>query len=134
MLPKKYTHELYHYGVLGMKWGVRRGNTSKAYEKASKKLSKLDAKVDKAEAEARKRKGQADAAAARRFISRDKVSKYEFKAKKASAKAAVRLRKAERWYKSMESAFADTGVSMSKEQIAMGQRYVEHMNMRTLAY
>ena len=134
MLPKKYTHELYHYGVIGMKWGVRRGNTTKAYEKASKKLSKLDAKVDKAEALARKRKGQADAAAASRFISKKKTAKYEGKAKQASARAAVRLRKAERWYKSMEKTFADTGVSMSKEQIAMGKRYVEHMNMRSLAY
>ena len=29
--------ELMHYGVLGMKWGVHRGHTSKAYGKASKK-------------------------------------------------------------------------------------------------
>lgn len=134
MLPENYKHELYHYGVLGMKWGVRRGNTAKAYEKASKKLKKLDAKVDKAEALARKRKGQADAAAASRFMSKKTTAKYEAKAKQASAQAAVRLRKAERWYKSMETTFAGTGVSMSKEQIAMGKRYVEHMNMRSLAY
>ena len=134
MFPKHYASEIYHYGVLGMKWGVRRGNTAKAYEKASKKLSKLDDKVNKAEALARKRKGQADAAAASRFVSKKTTAKYEGKAKQASAQAAVRLRKAERWYKSMEATFAGTGVTMSKEQIAMGKPYVEHMNMRSLAY
>lgn len=29
--------ELYHYGVTGMKLGVRRGNATKAYNKAIKK-------------------------------------------------------------------------------------------------
>lgn len=134
MLPENYKHELYHYGVLGMKWGVRRGRTTKAYEKASKKLNKLDRKVDKAEAKARKRKGQADAAAASFLISNKRAAKWEMKAKRESAKAAIRNRKAERWYKSMEKTFAKTDISLSSEQIAMGQRYIEHMNMRTLTY
>ena len=38
--------ELCHYGVLGMKWGVRRGNSSKAFAKASKKKNKLDKKAN----------------------------------------------------------------------------------------
>lgn len=134
MLPNYYKSELYHYGVLGMKWGIRRGRTEQAYTKASKKLAKLDKKVDKAEAKARKRKGQADAAAASFIIPKRVVAKREAKAKKASAKAAVRLRKAERWYKSMEKNFADTNISMSSEQIAMGKRYVEDMNTRMLSY
>ena len=101
MLPKNYSSELYHYGVLGMKWGVRRGNTAKAYAKASKKLTKLDKKVDKAEALARKRRGQADAAAASFFSTNRSIAKAEMRSKKASAKAAIRNRKAERWYESM---------------------------------
>ena len=134
MLPDYYKSELYHYGVLGMKWGIRRGNTAKAYAKASKKLTKLDKKVDKAEAKARKRKGQADATAASILGTRRRVEKAEAKAKKASAKASIRLRKAERWYKSMEKNFANTDIKLSKEQITMGQRYVEDMNIRTLTW
>lgn len=38
--------ELCHYGVLGMKWGVRH-NPVKAYERASKKMTKLNAKTEK---------------------------------------------------------------------------------------
>ena len=134
MLPKKYSSELYHYGVLGMKWGIRRGNTTKAYTKASKKLTKLDKKVDKAEALARKRRGQVDAAAASFFSTKRRIDKAETRSKKASAKAALRNRKAERWYKSMEKAFADTDISMTKEQVAMGKRYMDHMNLRALTY
>ena len=134
MLPKKYSSELYHYGVLGMKWGIRRGNATKAYTKASKKLTKLDKKVDKAEALARKRKGQADSAAASFFSTKRRIDKAETRSKKASAKAALRNRKAERWYKSMEKAFADTDISMTKEQVAMGKRYMDHMNLRALTY
>lgn len=34
-----------HYGVLGMKWGVHKGNVSQAYGKATAKRKKLDNRV-----------------------------------------------------------------------------------------
>lgn len=36
-------NELKHYGVLGMRWGIRR-NKSKAFRKASKKANRLEEK------------------------------------------------------------------------------------------
>lgn len=41
-------NELMHYGVLGMKWGVHKGNVSQAYGKATTKRRKLENNVTKA--------------------------------------------------------------------------------------
>lgn len=46
-------NELTHYGVKGMKWGVRR-NPSRAYRKASTKANKLREKSDEAYTASRK--------------------------------------------------------------------------------
>ena len=37
--------ELYHYGVLGMKWDIRRGKKKEVFQKAQKKIIKLDFKA-----------------------------------------------------------------------------------------
>lgn len=39
---------LYHYGVMGMKWGIRRGRRGQTISKSFRKLNKLDKKYTKA--------------------------------------------------------------------------------------
>lgn len=122
--------ELKHYGVLGMKWGVRRGNSSKAYQKASKKLNRLNARADRAMDRAYKKQAQADRKASSVFASQKSAAKADFKARKAMRKAVVKTRKAQAWLNAMDQTFKSTTESLSKEQVNMGKRYVETMNSR----
>lgn len=76
--------ELYHYGVLGMKWGIRRGRASEAYSKGVRKLQKYDQKAAKA-------KSRVTASAM------SKAARYDRKAKKYEMKSAKVQRAATRW-------------------------------------
>ena len=122
--------ELMHYGVLGMKWGVRRGNASKAYQKASKKLNRLDASADRAMDKAYRKQAKADRKAGSVFASQKSAAKADFKAKKAMRRAVVKTRKAQAWLRAMDQTFKGTTESLSKEQVNMGKRYIETMNSR----
>ena len=121
--------ELYHYGVIGMKWGVRRGNTAKAYAKASNKLKKLDARVEKAKDKSRKATAKAD----KRMYgisTQGMREKSARKASKASYKAVKKARKAQRWVSKMEKTFSKTDISLTKEQQALGKKYMAMIDTR----
>lgn len=119
-------YELYHYGVPGMKWGVRKGNVKGAYEKASRKLEKLDRKVEKRLQKAQKLTMKAD----RKFMNREA---YQEMADNARRKAMKSVMKAQKWVNSMDKTFKGTTQSLSKEQIDMGKKYAEILNMRVMA-
>ena len=107
---------LAHYGVLGMKWGVRR-NPQRAYERASKKRDKLNRKAEKREHKAK----VMTAHSPRRSMRWNDIgiARYDKKMRQindANARAARSRLKAERWMKAMEKTFANIPLSELKQQ------------------
>lgn len=116
--------ELKHYGVVGMKWGVRK-NPQKAYEKASKKLSRIDKKLEKQKAKTEKRTRQSR----ERFVFRDV---YANSAQWHGRKYLKNAKKAEKWVKQMDKTFASTSIDVTSEQYAIGKKYAEGLAKRTV--
>ena len=74
-------NELKHYGVIGMKWGVYRGNVASEYSKATAKRKKLDDRVVKAKKAYDKATIKANSGAS------SKYQKYQSKTSNLQAKA-----------------------------------------------
>lgn len=121
--------ELAHYGVLGMKWGVRH-DPQKAYERASKKLRRLDTRANKAIEKAYKKQAKADRKANSLFSSERGIAEADEKARTAMLESVAKVQKARKWLQKMEKVFQDTPAKMSQEQIDMGKKYTEILNSR----
>lgn len=122
---------LQHYGVLGMKWGVRR-NRSKAFAKASKKARKLNERavatnLKSATLSSKALKKERRARSERQY---KKARKIQYKANTLNLTSAKLQKKAMKWEKAMSKVFSDVKMSeISPEALDSGRKYA-YMLMR----
>lgn len=92
---------LIHYGVLGMKWGVRK-DPQRAYSKARKKLSKIQNKAFKLQAKAKKKKDRLY------LVPHDPevISRRLHKIKMMEVRASHYTKKGEKWLREMDKVFS----------------------------
>lgn len=125
-----HSEELIHYGVLGMKWGVRK-DPEKAGRRAYKKLEKLDKKVKKAELETLKR----ERTAVKKMQKADKAILFPKRKSRKASKALKRVNaahlntqekvaKAVRWKRQMDDVFKSVTINnIDDRYISLGEKY-----------
>lgn len=119
--------ELTHYGVMGMKWGVRRGRASSAYTKAVKKQNKLDTKSNALKLKAAKSQLKATKKMNRASnnIAYKKALKVQLKANKLNLKSAKLEKKGLKWTKKMNEVFVNYDIKrVDKSTSSKGKKYV----------
>lgn len=130
--------DIEHYGVVGMKWGVRK-DPQRAHTRASQKLDKLDKKATKAasrisqkEAKSVAKQRKADTAVLFRKSKARAADRSIGKAEKARYKYFERVEKAKNWYTKMENAFRDVKINqVNQHYVDLGKKYAD-TNMERL--
>ena len=132
-------NELAHYGVLGMKWGVRK-NPEKAATKSLKKLKKLDTKASRKAFKSDEAEKKYDAARTKalNYKMKGKRAKYnkqqekaelaEFKYLKKKKPAVKAIEKANSWVSSMNKTFSNQSLgSLPSKYSDLGRKYTLNM-------
>lgn len=120
-------NELMHYGVLGMKWGIRR-NRAKAYAKSSKKLQKINTKYQSRQEAANKAYAKAERKTYGIFSNERKAERAFGAASKSQYKANKLANKGKKWYEAMNRNFDRSIDTFSERDIAAGENFIKVIN------
>lgn len=122
-------NELMHYGVMGMKWGVRH-NPSRAFGQSVKKAKKLNNKIAKAEVKLNKATLKRDKVAKRYsgigIASRGDLAGATQKHYKATKKLAKAKAKSQKWEANMKKNFKNIKAKdINPETRSAGRDYID---------
>lgn len=150
-------NELYHYGVLGMKWGVRKARsymfkgasddpkkarfnqekyhiqTAIVNDKASRKLERLNMRYQKKQAKADRQFDKAERKANSLFASKKSADRAFRKASKSQFKANKAAAKGKRWYEQMQTSYKKGGMPMSKRNMEIGEEFIRQVRANSRA-
>lgn len=148
-MPHKYYSggELYHYGVIGMKWGMHKarkfsasGDTerhkavlAKIDAKATRKLQKINARYEKRQARADRKFDKAERKSNSFLASQRSARKAFRKASKEQFRANKIAAKGKKWYERMVKEYKKAGLTMSKENQEVGKELVRQVRANSRA-
>ena len=136
MVEKEHVDDIMHYGVLGMKWGVRKGRTAQQYKeeykKASKKAAKLDDSYNNKEQKTMKLQYKADKKLNSIFASTESKKKAMQKLQESRRETYKAARKGNRWISNMEKSFSKVDIPLASSERELGKKYIETMRIYSL--
>lgn len=158
------TNELYHYGVLGMRWGVHKARYYKRQynkysslanqsedarvraakyqqlltetkkritSKSTEKLKKINASYQKRQNSANRNYDKGERREHSWLASQESADRAYKKANKQQYRANRLANRGKRWYDQMVRAYGDLELTMDKETIEIGKRFVDHVTTQS---